>query len=396
VKRILLDSKNILSFLLSVFVFIVLVDPTNTIFKIKGLVFILLVALSALHYSTVKYSGFIVLSLVTLIIITTYILGHFLGYHLNNAYAIGVLKGFSTLIFLLWIEKFRVIDKFIFPTLVICVVTVLTFLIFQYSPKLSDELYKFYMDHDATLMIGKRTFLGLNVMSFFYKTLPVLLLPLSIYSYKFFNAEEKGLKNLLIMLLLMFTIFLSGTRASMLAGVLVFAVNFVIWLNRTNLGKLTLIPLVIAFTLTFGFITLSLITEKGEGSNKVKYANLDSYSELFIKHPIILVTGQGAGSLFYSKGRKEMVLLTEWSYLEIIRMFGLIGAFIVVVLFFFPLYLIYCKRKKLKYWIPFFMGYFLYLLVGGTNPLLLGSTGMIVLLAGYSFSLNPNYELRKW
>ena len=31
------------------------------------------------------------------------------------------------------------------------------------------------------------------------------------------------------------------------------------------------------------------------------------------------------------------------------------------------------------------LGYLLYLIVGGTNPLLLGSTGMIVLLVTYSF-----------
>lgn len=395
-KNIFLNSDTIISLILSVFVFVLLVDPTNTIFKIKGVVFGCLVALSVLHYTKVKYNGFIILMIILFIIIATFILGHLVVSRFDYRFALGVLKGFSTLILLLWIGKYRVIDKFIFPSLIISVVTILTFLTFQYKPNLAEELYKFYMTHDATVMVGERIFLDMNIMSVFYKTLPVLILPLSIYSYKFFSKEGGGTNNLVIMLLLLIAILMSGTRASMLAGILVFVINFIIWLYNSNMGKLVFIPIFFAFTLTFGFLTLSLIFEKGERSNKVKYANLDSYSELFIKHPAILITGQGAGSLFYSKGRNEMVVLTEWSYLEILRMFGLIGASVIIGLFIFPLYLIYKKRKILKFWIPIFVGYSLYLLVGGTNPLLLGSTGMLVLLAAYSYSLNPYYENAEW
>lgn len=395
-KRILINSDNILSFTLSVFVFVLLVDPTNSIFRIKGLVFLCVVSLSALHYTRIRFNAFIVVSVIYFIIVTTFILGYISVYKFDLGFTLGVLKGFSTLLLLLWIDKYRVIDKFILPSIIICVVVILTFLVFQYNPKLSDVLYKFYMAHDATLMIGKRSFLGINIMSFFYKTLPVLILPLSIYAYRFFNTKGGKKNDLLIMLLLLFAIFLSGTRASMLAGILIFAINFILWLYRSNFGKLVMIPILFAFLMTFGFLTLSLILEKEEGSNKVKYSNLDSYSELFTKHPTLLLTGQGAGSFFYSKGRQEMVVLTEWSYLEILRMFGIIGASVVIILFVLPLYLIYKKRKILKYWFPLFLGYLLYLFVGGTNPLLLGSTGMIVLIAAYSYSMNPYYELNEW
>jgi hypothetical protein len=143
-------------------------------------------------------------------------------------------------------------------------------------------------------------------------------------------------------------------------------------------------------------LIFSLIAEKSEASNKIKFANLDSYSELLIKHPTILLSGQGAGSIFYSKGRHSMVVQTEWSYLEILRMFGIIGAAVIVVLFFYPLYLIYKKRKLLELWVPAFLGYVLYLFVGGTNPLLLGSTGMLIMLSAYSYALNPSYELKEW
>lgn len=373
-----------------------LVDPTNSIFQIKGIVFICLVVISALNYSKIRFSAFIAVSTIYLIVVTTFILGYIMVYPFDYGFTIAVLKGFSTLILLLWIDKYRMIDKFIFPSLLICGVVILTFLIFHLNPKLSDALYKFYMSHDATVMIGRRKFLGIEIMSFFYKTLPVLIIPASIFAYRFFNRENSKRKNFMLMLIILFTIFLGGTRASMLAGILIFALNYILWLSKRNTGKIFLIPIFIAFISVFSLLTFSLIFEKEEGSNKLKYANLDSYSELIIKHPLILMVGQGAGSMFYSKGRNEMVFFTEWSYLEILRMFGVIGATVVIGLFFFPLYLIYKKRKILKLWIPIFVGYSLYLFVGGTNPLLLGSTGMLVLLAAYSYSMNPYYEFNEW
>lgn len=395
-NKVILNSDKILSFILSVFVFVLLIDPTNSIIKIKGLVFIFLVVLSALHYSRIKINALIVIVTIYLIIVTSFIIGHITAYEFDYGFTLRVLKGFSPLVLLFWIDKYRIINKLIFPSLVICIIVIFTFLVFLYNPLLLKVLYKFFMNHNATMMMGMRSFLGIEIMSFFYKSLPVLIIPASIYSYRFFNKEGGTWKNFLIMSLLIFTLFLGGTRASMLAGILICAINIFLWLSRFYIGKLLIIPIFTLFITAFSVLFLSLIFDKDEASNKVKFANLNSYSDLIIKHPSILLFGQGAGSEFYSKSSKKMVVQTEWSYIEILRMFGLFGAIIVIALFFFPLYIIYKKRKILKYWIPVFIGYLLYLFVGGTNPLLLGSTGMLVLLVAYSYSLNPYYELNEW
>jgi hypothetical protein len=395
-NRIIINSDKILSFLLSVLVFVLLVDPTNTILKLKGVVFVLFVTLSALHYNRLKIYALIVVLVIYLIVVSTFISGYIAVYKFDYDFTINVLKGFSPLVLLCWIDKYRIINKMIFPAIFICFIVIFTFLVFLYNPVLSEVLYKFFMTHDATIMIGKRSYLGINIMSFFYKTLPILIIPLSIYSYRFFNTEGVKGENFLIMSILLFTLFLGGTRANMLAAILILAVNLILYISKSNLGKLVIIPVFTVIIIAFSILVMSLISEKDEVSNKVKFAHLDSYSDLIIKHPSILLVGQGAGSLFYSLGRNTMVVQTEWSYFEIFRMFGLFGASIVIALFFSPLYIIYKKRKVLRYWIPMFIGYLLYLFVGGTNPLLLGSTGMIVLLGAYSYSLNPYYELKEW
>lgn len=395
-NNIRINSETILSFVLSVFVFVLLVDPTNSILRIKDIVFIFLIVLSALHYSRINTKAIIVILIIYLIIIISFISGSIAVYKFDYVFTLSVIKGFSPLILLFWIDKYRIVKKMILPSLVICCIIIFTFFVIQYNQSLRGVLYNYFTNHKDTLMMGRRSFLGIEIMSLFYKSLPVLLLPASIYTYRFFNTKGEKLKNFLIMSLFLFTLFLGGTRACILGEIVIFAFNFFLWLSRSNLGKLIMIPILIISLTIFSILFLSLISEKEESSNKIKFANLDSYSDLVIKHPSILLFGQGAGSLFYSKGRNAMVVQTEWSYIEIVRMFGLLGAFIVIVLFSFPLYVICKKRKVLLYWIPVFVGYLLYLFVGGTNPLLLGSTGMLVLLGAYSYSWNPYYELKEW
>jgi hypothetical protein len=377
-------------------VFILVVDPTNSILKLKNIVFILFVALSALRYPHVKIYAVLIIAAIYLIIVISFISGYVSLYKFDYSFTLGILKGFSSLILLFWIDKYRIIDRLTFPSLVICLIVIYTSIVFRYKPSLFNGLYAFFMSHDTTMMTGRRTFLGREFVSFFYKSLPVLIIPASIYTYKSINTKGQGLKYFIMMSLLLITLFLGGTRACMLAVVVIIAFNVLLRLSLSNLGKLLLIPIFVTFITIFSVLIFSLIAEKSEASNKIKFANLDSYSELLIKHPTILLSGQGAGSIFYSKGRHSMVVQTEWSYLEILRMFGIIGAAVIVVLFFYPLYLIYKKRKLLELWVPAFLGYVLYLFVGGTNPLLLGSTGMLIMLSAYSYALNPSYELKEW
>ena len=311
-RKYLATSDKILSFTLSVFVFILLVDPTNSILKLKNIVFVVFVALSALHYPKVKIYAVLIIVAVYFIIVISFISGYVAVYQFDYSFTLGILKGFSSLILLFWIDKYRIIDKLTFPSLVICVIVIYTSIVFFYKPYLFNALYTFFIKHDTTMMTGRRSFLGREFVSFFYKSLPVLIVPASIYTYKCVNGQGAGRKYFIMMSLLLITLFLGGTRACMLAVVLIFAFNLLLRLSHSDVGKLLLIPIFVTFLLVFSVLIFSLISEKSEASNKVKFANLDSYSELLIKHPTILLSGQGAGSIFYSKGRRSMVVISKF------------------------------------------------------------------------------------
>jgi hypothetical protein len=135
-----------------------------------------------------------------------------------------------------------------------------------------------------------------------------------------------------------------------------------------------------------------LLNDKKESSLQIKSGHLISYKKLIVEHPLILILGAGAGSKFYSEGFKENVAQTEWSYAEIIRWFGVFGGGIIISIYLFPLYILYKKRKTLPYSFPVRIGYSFYLLIAGTNPLLLGSNGLLALLIIYNYVFNPKYE----
>ena len=129
-----------------------------------------------------------------------------------------------------------------------------------------------------------------------------------------------------------------------------------------------------------------LASETSEYSNSIKYAHVGSYIDLFIEHPQYLLFGQGPGTEFYTEGFRAYVVRTEWTYLDLVRNYG-IGSLMIMSVFIFPLWRL---RKSLSdnYVFGIYCTYIIYLFIAGTNPLLMSSTGMAVILAIYSFMEN--------
>ena len=67
-----------------------------------------------------------------------------------------------------------------------------------------------------------------------------------------------------------------------------------------------------------------------------------------------------------------MMSETEWSYMELLRCYGLFSLFIIGVLL-YPLKNFWTQVRKDDFMAGIFATYIVYLLVAGTNPLLLSS-----------------------
>ena len=153
-------------------------------------------------------------------------------------------------------------------------------------------------------------------------------------------------------------------------------------------------PGVLIFCILFFVLLAVLLMESDEPSNMIKYAHLVSYKELFTENPEYLLFGQGPGTEFYTKGFRMMTMKTEWTYLELLRNYGLFCLPLLYVIM-LPLFKLLLLARQHESALAMASAYFIYLITAGTNPLLLSSTGMLVVLSGYSYvdNLKANNKL---
>ncbi len=387
---------KIVNFLLSIFCFVLIVDPPNTILRAKNPVFIVLVALLFVRYRTKMETSKLVIFLLTyLLIVATFLRGDMAGYPFDYEFTTGFIKAFAPILLLCWVSKLEIFNKMLFPLVCISLFSIFIAYAMYFSPAIETAIYGFLQEENDFMKLSRRSFLGISLISVFYKTIPLAIMPCSVYCYKAITERKHRIGNVLLFLIFAMAIFFSGTRANMLSVFFIFSFLWIRQKGNEVFGKVLTYLLIFIFLLFALYLVTVFLSEKGEHSNAIKFGHLMSYYDLFVTHPDILLFGQGIGSLFYSAGFGEMVPQTEWTYVELVRYFGFFGALFIIGIFFYPLYYLYKHKTEVQYALPFGLGYFLYLCIAGTNPLLISSTGMLALVVGYSYVLAPYHRIEK-
>ena len=141
-------------------------------------------------------------------------------------------------------------------------------------------------------------------------------------------------------------------------------------------------------------LTFFLATE--EDAHDVKYGNFDSYITEITKDPQSFLIGSGVGSTFKAAGNEnKVVAFTELSYMDVLRMYGVPFGLYFIFLFCCPIVVGYKWAKHSIFYKRFFLGYGLFLLLLGTNPLLLGSPGLTGLTLFMAVVNKPQCMLHK-
>ena len=229
------------------------------------------------------------------------------------------------------------------------------------------------------IMFGYRKAFGFKYFCLYYRTSSICVVPEACALYMYFRTQRK--KYFLHFLFFFFELFFSGARANMFSSIIIFIVCFISYLFFIR--KRILLGLV--FTLSFLFagtyILLMLVTEK-ESSNIVKLGHLESFLQLFNQNPIrTLLFGFGPGAFMYSKGVGGYTSLTELSYMELIKSYGLIQTIFLLVSFCIPFIKLWIKKQSSFEKICFTMAYASFFFIAGTNPLFSGSTGFTTIIA---------------
>ena len=133
---------------------------------------------------------------------------------------------------------------------------------------------------------------------------------------------------------------------------------------------------------------------KGETSMDIKQGRINACVDFWVNNPTNFLLGSGIGSGFLTP--EGFQYLTENTYLEIIRYWGILLAPIVfITMLVGPIKLLFKYRKYLpEYAIYFFIAFSTYAFIEvPSNPLLISSTGMIVIVMAYSLAYSLKSEL---
>jgi hypothetical protein len=369
-----------------------MIDPPNTLLGLKNIAFGVLLLICLFAYKTVWKPAWGIIIIVYAIISISIVLGYLQGFEFDIQMVKSIYKTYVLLFLLLWINKLSLLEKMVFPALVIAFTIIIVHYLITFYPSIERTTYLLFQEKYSLMRISKRTFIGIDVLGIYYTSVALLIVPLALYLHKILFKKEKKIKYYCLSIIFLIALLFAGTRACMFSAVLLTLLMIIIRIYKYRTGKLIALMMICMAMICSYNVIHRILNEKKERSLQVRSGHISSYKKLVAEHPLILILGEGAGSKFYSEGFKEETAQVEWSYAELVRWFGLFGAGIFVFIYLIPLYVLYQKQKILPYSLPMRMGYSFYLLIAGTNPLLLGSNGLLMLLIMYSYAFNPKYE----
>jgi hypothetical protein len=170
---------------------------------------------------------------------------------------------------------------------------------------------------------------------------------------------------------------LAGTRNNILISLLL---PFVLWPFYTMRPAYYLLCSFAAAALAaLPFASyLSAFFDPTEAANSIKLAIIDDYLEFF-GDPVTLLFGQGLGAyqIWSGKPFEQFAYVTELTYLEMLRNFGLIGAIVMMGLLLFPMGMAFLGRSAKD--ISLAIAWLLYLIMCVSNPNLFSSMGILIL-----------------
>jgi hypothetical protein len=146
-------------------------------------------------------------------------------------------------------------------------------------------------------------------------------------------------------------------------------------------NKFLPIVLVFCFLVIFGSFyinELASFLDTSEVSNNTKLGYFPGYIEIFSDlHNLIF--GQGLGAYYFFPNMSYPYYITELTYLEVFRNFGLIFGFFMMLMLGYPIIKTFMLSKNALLQRYIAVAYSLYLIMCFTNPNLFNSLGMMIL-----------------
>lgn len=293
---------------------------------------------------------------------------------------LGMLKGYVliTLALLLVLSQVNLVRELSAVLTLLAIAVIAVFVGLMVS---SDFYAALYLFGEATgiVYVDKRDY-GSDVilLQVYFVTSPMLVISIAYYFDRAMSASVRKTKIICFILMLVSIVgmLLAGSRNNIVMSMLLPIALWFFYTRRKVLGAcLSLVALTGLFF--FFFDELWAFFDPTEISNSVKLRLLDEYLKLF-SDPIILLFGQGLGAYHLWEGRGTYYYLTELTYFEMVRNFGLLGAAVMLALLLFPIIHAFVLKRRLPEK-AMVIGYAAYLVMCFSNPNLFSSMGTLIL-----------------
>lgn len=364
-----------------VFLLALMLDPGGSVLHVKDKLFVAFLLYNILFLKP-DFRLLLPFLGVLFVLFAGFIVAVVQGQPIDYEFLGGTFKGMSPLLLLMWVRHYDVLRIARLPGVITCAVILVLYALVASSPIIEGAVFYYSREHNDMVMITKRNLLGFKVFGMYYRSIVSIIPVLFVVLYHTYTTRRRRWLYLPASLVMVATFFISGTRAMMLTPLFMLGLVAYRSVAASRKSKYFLFPLLAVALLGFLLLVFLLATQEGDESNAIKYGHIGSYALLFDENPWFFLWGQGTATTFYSEGFQQIVPLTEWIYIDLVRNYGVMSLIILSV-YLYPLF-VCLRRKGDDFTRGLALTYAAFLLIAGTNPFLLNSQGMCVLWMMYA------------
>jgi len=225
--------------------------------------------------------------------------------------------------------------------------------------------------------VGERDYgTGVTFLQVYFVTSPMLAIAIAYYFDRARSAYRAGAAAFYWVLFVINVagMLLAGTRNNILISLVMPILLWLLYARNKTIGALFGLVAVAVLIVTFAG-ELEAFFNPAETSNSAKLSLLQDYGRI-LSDPVVLLLGQGLGA--YDQWYRGGLAVTEFTYFELVRNFGLLGAGIMLGLLLFPVgHAFAANRSRGDKAIA--VGFGCYLLMCASNPNLFSSMGILIL-----------------
>lgn len=289
------------------------------------------------------------------------------------------------------------IQAMIFP---LRILSLLIFIVYGAMISEFNQDWLSFFTERSVAFFGFRQYAGIELPYIYFLASPLLVYLIAYDLNKLFSDHKAKYVPLVCLSILAYAF--SGTRSHQLLAIASIPTFYILLHSKHKILSLYFILLSIFIGLSiFNFEILESMFSTEEASNSLKIALVDGFLDIF-DSPIAFIFGQGFNAHTWSMQYMDMLGVgdgniaskTEWTYIELVRVYGIVGALPFFVLLGILIYRLARTSNKYRWLLPAFL---IHLADSATNPYIFSTNGMLPLGLIVGILSLKNYKQRvKW